>query len=263
MKRFTETTINRKAWFRKLSPEMKCVWRFLCDECDSIGLWSIDMDSLEFHIGAKFNLSEIIKAFNSDKERLRLFDDKILLLGFIEFQYGKLSPSCKPHVSVIQKLKSANLWIPYTKGLETLEEKEEDKDKEQEKEKEKERGGVGEIQKSNPPKRLSASEKQDLHFNPVKDRIINILSELKIFSPKANRHMAEIVEMYGTIENFDLWLTNTKSHKRFKELLQKATSNEHPEARAQFANYFISALLGEAGLRTPSQEKSRSPNASV
>ena len=50
-KRFVDTVLGRKAWFRKLSPRLKCAWRFLTEECDQVGIWSIDLDSMEFHIG--------------------------------------------------------------------------------------------------------------------------------------------------------------------------------------------------------------------
>lgn len=140
MKRFVDTALGRKAWFRKLSPSYKCAWRFLCDECDCAGAWSIDMDSMTFHVGEEIDLNLLIDALNSDgEERVRLLGvDKLWLTGFVDFQYGSLSESCKPHLRVISRLKELTLWKGYAKGFQTLEEEEEDKDKEEDKEKEEE-----------------------------------------------------------------------------------------------------------------------------
>lgn len=150
-KRFTDTGIGRKAWFRKLSPKMKCVWRFLCDECESDGVFSIDEEALEFYLGDAVSLQEILSAFNCDGEtRIKQIGiNKIWITGFIAFQYGELSEQCKPHCKVISDLKKHSLWKEYVKGFQTLEDKEEDKEEEKE-------GGVGE----NP-------HKQKLDFNAI------------------------------------------------------------------------------------------------
>lgn len=145
-KRFTDTALGRKKWFRVLSPAMKCAWRFLCDECDRAGVWSIDEDALSFYVGESFPLKAFIDACNSDGETriIRIEKDKLLLVGFVPFQYGTLSEDCKPHREPISRLKALNLWDSDSKGirypLETLQEKEKETEKEKEKEKE---GGVG------------------------------------------------------------------------------------------------------------------------
>ena len=148
MKRFTDTKLGRRAWFRKLSPRLKCAWRFLCDECDEAGVWSIDEEALEFHVGERVPLADILIALNSDDEvRVRVLgNDKLFLPGFIAFQYGTLSEDCKPHQKVISRLKTLTLWKGYAKGLLTHKEEEEEEDKEEEE------GGVGGETKSPPPK---------------------------------------------------------------------------------------------------------------
>lgn len=156
MKRFVDTALGRKAWFRKLSPKLKCAWRFLCDECDHAGAWSIDIDALEFYVGESVSIPELMGAFNGDGEEriLQHGKDKLFLTQFVEFQYGVLSPACKPHAKVIARLKELNLFdrkerVPDTLSVGSLgtlqeEEEEEEKDKEEETEKEEERG-AGEI----------------------------------------------------------------------------------------------------------------------
>lgn len=144
-KRFTDTRLGQKSWYRKMSPRLKCAWDFICRECESDGVWEIDEDAFLWFIGEPLSIQELLLAVNSDEEeRLRLIPgNKIWVIGFIRFQYGELSESCKPHMKVISDLQKHGLWKEYSKGIETLEE--EDKDKEEEKE-----GGVGEIKTPTP-----------------------------------------------------------------------------------------------------------------
>jgi hypothetical protein len=147
-KRFTDTALNRQPWFRKLKPKMKCAVRFLFDECDNAGVWIIDMETMSYFVGEEVTQNELFEKVNSDKEnRIELFgSDKIFIPGFISFQYGELSESCKPHRPIINLLKKYNLYERVLKGycntIETLEEK--DIEKEKEKETEKDEGGMGE-----------------------------------------------------------------------------------------------------------------------
>lgn len=135
-KRFTDTAKWDKAWYRSLGPNGRDLWNYLCDKCDHAGVWEIDLEAMSFYHGSAVDLARLEQLFG---ERIKLLkDNKILLVGFISFQYGNLSDACKPHQRVIQRLKDLSLWVPYTKGFQTLEEEEEDKDKEEDKE-----GGVG------------------------------------------------------------------------------------------------------------------------
>ena len=138
-KRFTDTDKWKKAWFRQLSPKLKCVWSYITDNCDHAGIWPIDIDLMSFQIGEKISMDELVKHFGA---RILTHDKtKLFLPTFIEFQYGELHEESKPHQSVIKNLRKEGLWEGYTKGIYTLKEqdKEKDKDKEQEKEQEKER----------------------------------------------------------------------------------------------------------------------------
>lgn len=127
-KRFTDTDKWGKAWFRKLSPKMKCAWDYLTTSCDVAGVWDIDEDSLEFHIGEEITINEIVQSFG---DRVLVIQDKLFLPGFVAFQYGTLSSECKPHKPVIQRLEKLNLLKPFRKAIESLEDKERDKDQDQ------------------------------------------------------------------------------------------------------------------------------------
>lgn len=105
MKRFRDTKLSREAWYRKLKPAFKCTWDFLCDECDEAGMWSIDLDALNFFLGEEIDFNAFLTAVNSDKVRVEKYStDKIWITGFVEFQYGELSEKCIPHKKIISLL---------------------------------------------------------------------------------------------------------------------------------------------------------------
>jgi hypothetical protein len=81
-------------------------------------------------VGEPLELVEILRVFSG--RIVQLEDGKLWIKKFIEFQYGILSPDCKPHLSVIKRLDSLGLSKGYAKGIHTLQEKEKDKEKEKE-----------------------------------------------------------------------------------------------------------------------------------
>lgn len=133
-KRFTDTGKWDKAWFRKLSPELKCAWIFLCDRCDHAGLWDIDEEAFQYFIGSNVGLDEILMGFGDKVERVD--ETKILITGFIDFQYGKLNPENRVHKSVIDRLQKLAPSKPLKRTLQGPKDKDKDKDKEKDKEKE-------------------------------------------------------------------------------------------------------------------------------
>lgn len=139
-KRFTDTAKWDKAWFRRLSPKMKCTWEYITHRCDHAGVWEIDCDTLSFFIGEDVSLFEITECFG-DKIRI-LESGKIHIPGFIEFQYGHLNPDNRVHKSVIQRLEKVGASKPLASPLEGAKDKDKDKDKEKDKDKDKEKSAV-------------------------------------------------------------------------------------------------------------------------
>lgn len=144
MKRFTDNTKwYSNYWFRKLPPEYKLFWLYILDCCDQVGVWEIDYEHYEFVSGVHIDLNGIKEYFG---DRLKFFDNKLWIQGFIQFQYGELvdSPHNKPHKAYLQLLKKHNLLKDYTKSTDSLSDRLQEKEKEKEKEKDKEiKGGVG------------------------------------------------------------------------------------------------------------------------
>ena len=246
-KRFTDTDKWKREWFCDLSPNAKLVWFYILDQCDHRGVWFQNFSLLSAQVGFKVTKNEFESWFGS---KVKSFDgDKYFIPSFVEFQYGQLKESNNSHIGILNLLKKYAFLSPSMSPSQGAQDKDKDKDKELVFEF---KGGMGGNENSDEPKEkpVSAALRQELHFNPVRARIVEILQELQIYSPKVNRHMAEIVRGYDTIENFNTWLANTKSSKKFKELLRKAANGDGPDARAHFANYFLAALLEEAGLRS-------------
>ncbi|MCK4575521.1 HNH endonuclease [candidate division WOR-3 bacterium] len=102
-KRFTDTEIYNKKWFRELTPTEKCFWRYICDACNHAGIWEVDFETAGFFINKKLNESRLREIF---KDRYVEIDNgkRWFIVGFIEFQYGKLSGGNPAHISVIKIL---------------------------------------------------------------------------------------------------------------------------------------------------------------
>jgi len=125
-KRFTDTNKWEKAWFRKLEPKMKCVWLFLCDRCDHAGIWEVDDDAFCYFIGENISKDEILKKIGDKIEFIE--DNKLIIKGFIDFQYGKLNPLNRVHQSVIQRLEKIAPYKPLISPLEGAKDKDKEKD---------------------------------------------------------------------------------------------------------------------------------------
>lgn len=99
MKRFTETEKWNDGWFRRLTPERKLLWIYLCDRCDAAGVIEMDFDLVEFLVGHRFDDSDMVFL----KGRVEPMEgEKWRVLKFIEFQYGALDAKCRGHATAIK-----------------------------------------------------------------------------------------------------------------------------------------------------------------
>jgi hypothetical protein len=144
VKRFVDTSIWTKPWYRDLSPAEKCAWSYITAWCDSVGVWVPDFKGAEFNIGEEIDWDLFRKKVNGNVKVLE--SGKWFLPDFCDFQYGPLDENShsKPIMSYIRALKRHSLWEGYAKGYDTLSEGESrgmvtPKEKEKEKEKEKDR----------------------------------------------------------------------------------------------------------------------------
>lgn len=128
-KRFTDTEKWKDPWFRKLSPNSKVLWFFLTENCDQAGFWKKDYELASFFCGYEITEDHLLKAFNQEKIRIKDHKTHVELCDFVSFQYGNLSPDCRPHRPILDLL-SKYQKKGYQKGINTLEEKEKEKEKE-------------------------------------------------------------------------------------------------------------------------------------
>lgn len=135
-KRFIDTELWQKEWFQDLSIENKLLLKYIFENCDCAGVWNSNYRLASFILGFSVTKNDITN-INEKKQQFEFLNNgDIFVIDFIKFQYGTLSENCKPHKSVIEKLKKYNLYERvlkgYGKGLETLEEKEQEQYKEKE-----------------------------------------------------------------------------------------------------------------------------------
>lgn len=130
-KRFTDSNKWKDSWFQDLPTKYKLFWIYLLDECDAAGIWKPNIRLACFQIGEPFEESEVKRVFS---DRIEITEDGYWFVKkFIQFQYGELSRTSKPHLSVIKILEKHKI-IGYAKGIDTLKEKEQVKEEEKEKE---------------------------------------------------------------------------------------------------------------------------------
>ena len=111
-KRFTDSEKWKKPWFRGLSPLHKCFWEYLRDNCDHAGVWEVDFDLAEFHIGGTLKRDEITRVFA--KQFYPFAGGKRwFLVDFIDYQYGQLKNTNNAHTSAIKILQKYGLWEIY------------------------------------------------------------------------------------------------------------------------------------------------------
>jgi hypothetical protein len=86
-KRFTDTEKWKKAFIKKLPPELKLLWFYILDDCDISGLWQVDIEVASIRIGIPIDINKAIREFD---ENIIIIDngEKWFIPSFLEFQYG-------------------------------------------------------------------------------------------------------------------------------------------------------------------------------
>lgn len=149
-KRFTDTDKWKKGWFSELTPEMKLLWIYILDNCDSSGIWDINFKLAEFQIGLPLDRNAVKEVFK--KQYIAINDSKWFIKDFIEFQYkcsiDGLNPLNKAHIPVInmiEKYKLKGACKGHTRGLQASMDKDKDKEKDKELDKDKEKDIIDDL----------------------------------------------------------------------------------------------------------------------
>ena len=143
--RFTETNKWKDGWFSSLDRDQKLFWLYLLDDCDNAGIWEKNFRAAAFFMDSDTVTESWAMTFLAGKA-IPISDSKWFIPRFVEFQYGELKESCKPHASVISKLRKAGIDPltleafqnkDYPKGMNSLKDKDKEQDQEKDKEKDK------------------------------------------------------------------------------------------------------------------------------
>ena len=113
-KRYIETKIWDKSWFRKLEVWEKPVWFYLITKCDHAGTIDFDVDSFNFHLRSNNSKEIYLSLFEKFGDRVVLYEDgtKLWVKTFIDYQYGgleNLNPNVRPQKAVIDRLTAQGL----------------------------------------------------------------------------------------------------------------------------------------------------------
>lgn len=223
-KRFTDTKIWDKPWFRKLCPKLKETWRYLCDRCDHAGVWDIDLETLSHFVGEAVTFDEIKN--NLSKQIIQLSETKILVKGFIEFQYNttieNLNPANKVHFSIINILEKYGACKGLERALHGCKDKEPYKD------------NINISDAQNSGAILEAS------FNPEKKLIEESLK--KVFKghipPSIRRSIPTILVEFKSAEHFNTFLESIWNNEK-----------ADPQKNASWMSYLTKCVLNEVGVR--------------
>ena len=121
-KRFTDTEIWDKEWFMKLSPKLKCLVKMVRDKCDLSGVWSPNFTIASLYIGEKVTEQELLSIDGG--RQFKKSGEKIICLGFVDFQYGNLSEKSPVHRKILNLLEGHQ--IPYIYPINRVKEEEKD-----------------------------------------------------------------------------------------------------------------------------------------
>jgi len=126
-KRFIDTNIWNKAWFRKLDTNSKLIWIYVLTKCDHAGIFDADYEAMNFYIGTALEDFKDIPVTIREKMQL-IEDNQFFIPSFIEYQYGQLRINSKPHLSVIKRLEEKGLNNYLQRVMVTLKDKDKEKD---------------------------------------------------------------------------------------------------------------------------------------
>lgn len=109
--RYTDTTKWEGTWFRCLTPKLKCVWTYICDTCDGVGVVRLDLGLLSFLVGDKIELEEIKDAFSG--RVYWLSNEKLWIAKALPFHQRKLSPKNRIQRTLMEKYISLASQVPH------------------------------------------------------------------------------------------------------------------------------------------------------
>ena len=107
IKRFIDSDLFNKKFFRSLSAKEKVLWFYITQTCTYDGFWEFDDEAVRFYCnGYTGEIPDVIK------EKLGMVyvdDEQWFLSKWVLFQYGPLRLSVRPHVRIVERLQRKKL----------------------------------------------------------------------------------------------------------------------------------------------------------
>lgn len=119
-KRFHDNEIWSQDWFLDMPTEYQMFWFWVMDKCDHAGIWKPNTKSFERMTHLKISLSDALTYFNSEKERIKITNQKKnwLILDYFVFQYGTtFNISNKVHKSIYSVYIQEDIDLRSIRGL--------------------------------------------------------------------------------------------------------------------------------------------------
>jgi hypothetical protein len=160
-KRFVDTSLWKRKWYRCLPPKMKLFYFYMITNCDHAGMYDVDLELAEFQIGMPVKQKDIDEHL---KDHIKVIkDDKWWVKAFVDFQYGELKDTNNAHISVIKILNKYGI-LGADEGLTSSCSADQYKDKEYNQDSNK----VKEKEKMNPDiLKVSAAHKKTIGYREV------------------------------------------------------------------------------------------------
>ncbi len=106
-KRFLDSDINSKSWYRKLTAQEKVLWYYITTSCTYDGFFEHDAESIAFYCnGYNGKIPEVIK---EKMGMIKVDDTQYLLVNWIKFQYKELKENVATHKRIIERLRRKGL----------------------------------------------------------------------------------------------------------------------------------------------------------
>jgi len=122
-KRFIDTDIFKK--IKTIEGPYKLLYIYMFCECDHAGIWQVELDIAAIRLGFEYDEIKALGALGNKVKMVR--EGHWYITDFVEFQYGKLNPDNRVHVSVMNILTKYKIK-PLTSPSQRRKDKDKDKD---------------------------------------------------------------------------------------------------------------------------------------
>lgn len=106
-KRFVDPDRNRKA-MRGVDVKLRFAFEWLWQNCDAAGIWDWDPDLFKFECGYALDVEALMKACPRVQ---RLPSGDIILVDYIEINYGRLKENYNPHKPAFRSVDAHGLTL--------------------------------------------------------------------------------------------------------------------------------------------------------